>query len=82
MAVKAVTQPNGLLFHNPDFQDTVVCFSGLITSLLRAVVAVCCAEESGRASHAIRTACARAGERGAYAAINENFSVYPTHCSV
>lgn len=33
MCVKVVAQPNGFLFHNSHFQDTMVCFYHLITSL-------------------------------------------------
>lgn len=72
MCVKAVAQPNGLLFHHSYFQDTMVCFYWLITSLLEVVVVVLhtrdSLQESATASHAIRTPCVQVGvEHGTYA---------------
>ena len=80
MCVKAVAQPNGLLFRNSHFQDTMGCCYTLITSLpeplkrqaVQSQLVLCTNmisyKESGTASPARRTPCVQVKvELGAYA---------------
>lgn len=93
MCVKAVAQPNGLLFRNSHFQDTMGCCYTLITSLPQPLKRTGCAVttcfmhkhhflERIRNSFSCKKNTMRASRSRTRCircwAISENYSVYPT----
>lgn len=93
MCVKAVAQPNGLLFRNSHFQDTMGCCYTLITSLPQPLKRTGCAVttcfmhkhnflERIRNSFSCKKNTMRASQSRTRCircwAISENYSVYPT----
>lgn len=93
MCVKAVAQPNGLLFRNSHFQDTMGCCYTLITSLPQPLKRTGCAVttcfmhkhhflERIRNSFFCKKNTMRASQSRTRCircwAISENYSVYPT----